>query len=42
MFPPNTDDLTLTTDPVFHWCLYSLAFAVGVSAVFALAALVPA
>jgi hypothetical protein len=37
MLPPNDDDLTLTTDPVFHWCLYSLAFAVGVGVVFAVA-----
>lgn len=41
MLPPNTDDLTLATDPVTRYALNSFAVAVGAGIVFALAAWMP-
>lgn len=41
MLPPNTDDLTLATDPVTRYALNCLAFAVGTGVVAVLAAWMP-
>lgn len=41
ILPPNSDDLTLMTDPVTRWALNCLAFSVGASVCVALAAFLP-
>lgn len=41
ILPPNSDDLTLMTDPVTTWALSCLAIAVGAGLVLALGALWP-
>lgn len=41
LLPPNSDDLTLMTDPVTRYALNAFAVSIGASIVAALAALFP-
>lgn len=41
MLPPNTDDLTLSTDPVTMWAVWSFSVSLGSALVFGIFALLP-